>query len=261
MSAAIVVKLGGTTLMEGAGVLAELADLCHRAPLVVIHGGGARVTAWLERLGIATRFEAGRRVTDEAALEVAAAVLRGTVNLELVAALRRLGADAVGISGVDGGLLAGRRLPGLGLVAEVTAMRRGLLDGLLADDRLPVVAPLALDEGGAVCNVNADDVAVAIARGIGAAHLVLLTDSDGVRDAQGRRIATLDPAAVATLIDAGVIAGGMIPKVRAALGAVADGGAGEAVIADGSAPGAIERALRDPGFGSRAVAAARSEAR
>ena len=255
------VKLGGAVVGDQAGLLAELADLCHRAPLVVVHGGGGRVTVWLQRLGIATRFEAGLRVTDEATLEVATAVLRGALNVELVAALRRLGADAVGVSGVDGGLISGRRMPGLGLVAEVTTVGRGLLDALLADGRVPVVAPVALDELGAVCNVNADDAAVAIARAIGAAQLLLLTDRDGVHDAGGRRIAVLEPAGVVALIDAGVITAGMIPKVRAALGAVADGGAGEAVIADGSARGAIERALADTGFGSRALAAAPSAAR
>jgi acetylglutamate kinase len=261
VSGAIVVKLGGTTLAEQAGVLEELAALSARKPVVVVHGGGARVTALLERLGIATHFEAGRRFTDAAILEVAVAVLRGAVNTELVAALRGLGANAVGLSGVDGGLLEGRLLPGLGLVAEITSVRGQLLDDLLAAGRLPVVAPLALDESGAVCNVNADDVAVAIGRGIGAAQVVLLTDTDGVRDAQDERIATLEARAVGALIDAGVIGAGMIPKVQAALGAVADGGAGEAVIADGSQPRAIERALGDPTFGSRAMAASPSGAR
>jgi acetylglutamate kinase len=254
VSAAIVVKLGGSTLADQAFVLSELAELSQGTPVVVVHGGGHRVTQWLERMGIATRFEAGRRVTDAAALEVAVAVLRGAVNVELVAALRQLGADAVGISGVDGGMLVGQRQPGLGLVVAVTHADRGLLDALLADGRLPVVAPLALDETGAVCNVNADEAAVAVARGIGAARLVLLTDTDGVNGTDGERIARLDPAAVEGLIAAGVISSGMIPKVRAALLAVADGGAGEAVIADGTAPRALARALGDPGFGSRAIA-------
>lgn len=265
MSAAVVVKLGGAPLGESAGLLAELAELHHRLPLVVVHGGGNRVTSWLERLGVPTRFEEGRRVTDEAALEVATAVLRGAVNVELVAALRRSGADAVGICGVDGGLLAGRRLAGLGRVVEIAGIQRELLDTLLEAGRLPVVAPLALDEQGTVCNVNADDVAVAIARELGAAHLVLLTDTDGVRDAGGRRVVILEPSAVAVLVESGVIDGGMIPKVRAALDAVADGGAAAAVIADGSIPGAIGRSLADPGFGSRAQAATgaatRAEAR
>jgi acetylglutamate kinase len=261
VNAAVVVKLGGSTLAEQAGVLAELADLSHGTPVVVVHGGGGRVTDWLARMGIDTRFEAGRRVTDAATLEVAAAVLRGAVNVELVAALRQLGADAVGVSGVDGGMLVGQRQPGLGLVVGVTRADRGLLDALLADGRLPVIAPLALDESGAVCNFNADEAAVAVARGIGAAKLVLLTDTDGVSGADGARLPTLDPATVAGLIEAGVISAGMIPKARAALLAVADGGAGEAVIADGSAPGALARALDDPGFGSRVVAVIGSGAR
>ncbi|MGH2408290.1 MAG: acetylglutamate kinase [Candidatus Limnocylindrales bacterium] len=253
MNGPIVVKLGGTTIEEQAGVLGELSGLAERERLIVVHGGGGRVTSWLERLGIDSHFEAGRRVTDAAALEVAIAVLGGVVNTELVAALRGLGADAVGLSGVDGGLLQGRRLPGWGFVAEITDVRHALLDDVLAQGRLPVVAPLALDDMGAVCNVNADDAAVAIARELHAERLVLLTDSDGVRDAKGERIGIIDAGAADALIAAGVIAGGMIPKVRAALGAVAEGGAAEAVIADGAEPHAIVRALEDPTFGSRAM--------
>jgi len=210
MSSIVVVKLGGTTVAGQEGVLAELAALARHTPLVVVHGGGLRVTDWLARLGVPTRFEDGLRVTDEAALEVAAAVLRGAVNVELVAALRRLGADAVGLSGVDGGLLVAERLPDKGLVATVVDVRRALLDALIVDGRVPVVAPLALDETGVVCNVNADDVAAGIAAGIGARQLVLMTDVDGVRDASGAKLDSLTAQEAEALIDGGVIVGGMV---------------------------------------------------
>src|SRR4029453_11872253 len=154
-------------------------------------GGGRRITEWLDRMGVPSRFENGLRVTDQAALEVAAAVLRGVVNSELVAGLRDLGVDAVGLSGVDGGLLISERVPGMGLVAHVVGLRRGLLDAILGGGQVPVVAPLARDEEGIVCNVNADDVAAGIAAGLGARQLVLLTDVDGGRDAAGRRLAPL----------------------------------------------------------------------
>ena len=111
MSEIVVVKLGGTTLADQRQVLAEVAAVARKRPVVLVHGGGKRMTEWLERLGVPTRFENGLRVTDPAALEVAAAVLRGVVNSELVAALRDVGCDAVGLSGVDGGLLIGQRLP------------------------------------------------------------------------------------------------------------------------------------------------------
>src|SRR6185295_7316774 len=197
----------------------EVAAVARRRPVVLVHGGGKRITEWLDRMGVPSKFENGLRVTDQASLEVAAAVLRGVVNSELVAGLRDRGVDAVGLSGVDGGLLVSERVPGMGLVAHVVGLRRDLLDAILVGGQVPVVAPLARDEDGIVCNVNADDVAAGIASGIGAR----------------------------------VIGGGMVPKIRAALAALAWDGA-EAVIADASADRALERALNDPTFGTRITA-------
>lgn len=250
MSEIVVVKLGGTTLAEQRQVLVEVAAIARRRPVVLVHGGGKRMTQWLERLGVETRFEGGLRVTDPASLEVAAAVLRGVVNSELVATLRDLGVDAVGLSGVDGGLLIAERVEGMGLVAHVVGLHRDLLDGLLVAGQVPVVAPLARDEAGIVCNVNADDAAAGIAAGLGARQLVLLTDVDGVRDASGQRLASMTADEAEALIEAGVIAGGMVPKVRAALSALGWDGS-EAVIAHSAAPGALGRALDDPSFGTR----------
>ena len=250
MSEVVVVKLGGTTLGEQRQVLAEVATVARRRPVVLVHGGGKRMTEWLERLGVETRFEAGLRVTDPAALEVAAAVLRGVVNSELVAALRDVGVDAVGLSGVDGGLLIGQRVPDVGLVATVVGVRRDLLDSLLVAGQVPVVAPLARDEEGVVCNVNADDAASGIAAGLGARQLVLMTDVDGVRDAAGAKLDSLSVAEAEALIADGTIRGGMVPKVRAALAALTWEGS-EAIIADSAAPDALVRALGDPGFGTR----------
>jgi acetylglutamate kinase len=255
VSEIVVVKLGGTTLAEQRQVLVEVAKVARTRPIVLVHGGGKRVTEWLERLGVQTRFEKGLRVTDPAALEVAAAVLRGVVNSELVAALRDAGCDAVGLSGVDGGLLIGHRLPDVGLVATVTGVRRDLLDSLMVGGQVPVVAPLARDEQGVVCNVNADDAAAGIAAGLGARQLVLMTDVDGVRDASGRKLDSITPAEAEALIADGTISGGMVPKVRAALAALAWEGS-EAIIADGSAPDALARSLGDPTFGTRVTAAA-----
>ncbi|MBF8290602.1 MAG: Acetylglutamate kinase [Chloroflexi bacterium] len=250
MSETIVVKLGGTTIADQAQVLAEVAEVARRRPVILVHGGGKRLTEWLDRMGVVSQFRGGLRVTDAASLEVAAAVLRGVINSELVSGLRALGVDAVGLSGVDGGLLIGERIPDLGFVARVVGLRRDLLDALLVAGQVAVVAPLARDELGIVCNVNADDVAAGIAAGIGARQLVLMTDVDGVRDAAGHKLDTLTAAEAESLIDGGVIAGGMVPKIRAALGALAWEGT-EAIIADGSVPGALARALDDPTFGTR----------
>jgi acetylglutamate kinase len=257
VSEVLVIKLGGTTIAEQRQVLDEVAAVARRRPVVLVHGGGKRITEWLDRLGVPSRFEGGLRVTDAAALEVAAAVLRGVVNSELVAGLRDLGVDAVGLSGVDGGLLIAERVPEMGLVAHVVGLRRDLLDAILVTGQVPVVAPLARDEEGIVCNVNADDVAAGLAAGLGARQLVLLTDVDGVRDAQGNRLDTLTRAEAEELIDTGVIAGGMVPKIRAALAALTWDGS-EAIIADASAPEALERALTDPTFGTRLTAGARA---
>ena len=253
MSEILVVKLGGTTIADQRQVLAEVAAVARRRPVVLVHGGGKRITEWLERLGVPSRFEDGLRVTDAQSLEVAAAVLRGVVNSELVSGLRDLGVDAVGLSGVDGGLLIAERIPHLGFVASVVGLRRDLLDAILVGGQVPVVAPLARDADGMVCNVNADDAAAGIAAGLGARQLVLLTDVDGVRDADGCRLDSLTAGEAEALIDSGVIAGGMVPKIRAALGALGWSGS-EAIIADAAAPGALERALADPTFGTRITA-------
>lgn len=254
MSDTVVVKLGGTTIADQAQVLSEVATLARRRPVILVHGGGKRLTEWLERMGVVSQFHGGLRVTDAASLEVAAAVLRGVINSELVSGLRALGVDAVGLSGVDGGLLIAERLENLGFVARVVGLRRDLLDALMVAGQVPVVAPLARDEDGIVCNVNADDVAAGIAAGIGARQLILMTDVDGVRDASGQKLDTLTAAEAELLIASGTIAGGMVAKVRAALGALAWEGT-EAIIADGSAQDAVVRALDDPTFGTRLTVA------
>jgi acetylglutamate kinase len=249
----VVVKLGGTTLAEEHATLAGVADLASHYSMVLVHGGGKRLTDWLTRLGVESRFEDGRRVTDDAALDVALAVLGGLVNGELVAELLRLGAPAVGRTGSDGGLLAAERVERLGRVGKVVGARPTALYALLAADQLPVIAPLALDETGAIVNVNADEAAAGLA-GTLAARLVFLTDTDGVRDRAGRRIDRLDELAAEQLMTEGVISGGMIPKVQAALAVVRSGGR-EVVIADGRAKSAVRRALEDKNFGTRIAGA------
>jgi acetylglutamate kinase len=240
---ALVVKLGGTTIAEEQDTLTELAALSAGRPVVVVHGGGKRLTEWLARLGVESRFEAGLRVTDDATLEVALAVLGGVVNAELVAALRGLGADAVGLRGLDGGTIHGSRAPRLGRVIDEPVADAGLLRTLLAAGRLPVVSPIGLDEDGVICNVNADDAAAAIVAAVGG-ELLLLTDTDGVRGADGARIPSLDRAEAERLIATGVIGGGMVPKVRAALRALGPGSdARRAIVADGRARGALHQAL------------------
>jgi acetylglutamate kinase len=245
----VVVKLGGTTVADNDPVLAEVAAAVGRRSLVLVHGGGKRLNDWLARLDVKSRFEDGLRVTDDGTLEVALAVFGGLVNGELVAALSRVGVPAVGLTGIDGGLLVAERAVGLGRVARVVGARPAPLYALIAGGLLPVVAPLALDEGGVICNVNADEVAAGLA-GAMSARLVLLTDTDGVLDAAGQPLATLDELSAEQLMAEGVIRDGMLPKVRGALAALRSG-ATEVVIADGRAPRALARALDHEGFGTR----------
>jgi acetylglutamate kinase len=244
-SGPVVIKLGGTTIAEEQDVLEEIVAERGQRPVVVVHGGGKRLTLWLERLGVESHFDAGLRVTDDAALEVAMAVLGGLVNAELVAALLKLGADAVGVRGIDAGSLRGPRSQRLGRVIPEPITEPALMITLLESGHLPVVAPMGLDEDGLVCKKNADDAAASISAAIGG-ELVLLTDTDGVRGADGDRIAELTPAAAERLIDDGVIAGGMVPKVRCALRAIGPGSlASRAVIADGRSSKALHGALHD----------------
>jgi acetylglutamate kinase len=172
------------------------------------------------------------------------------VNSELVSGLRDRGVDAVGLSGVDGGFMIAERVPGLGLVAHVVGIRRDLLDALLVAGQVPVVAPLARDESGLVCNVNADDAAAGIAVGLGARQLVLMTDIDGVHGAAGEKLDTLSAEQADRLIADGHIRGGMVPKIRSALQAVSRPGT-EAIVVNSSDPHALSRALGDPTFGTR----------
>jgi acetylglutamate kinase len=244
-----VVKLGGETLAGQHGTLDGVATVAGTHPLVIVHGGGVRLSGWLERLGIASRFDGGRRITDDEALPVAVAVLRGLVNSELVAALQRAGVRAVGLAGSDGGMLRAERIRELGRVGRVASVDPRVLLAQLDAGFVPVVASIATDEDGELCNVNADEVAAGLAAAL-QGRLLLLTDTDGVHGRDGRTVARLDRAEAERLIADGTISGGMIPKVRSALEVVAAGGR-EVVIADGRGSGAIARAIGDAAAGTR----------
>ena len=241
----VVVKLGGTTIVEQQDVLREIVEERQVRPVVVVHGGGKRLTDWLERLGVQSQWNAGRRVTDEATLEVFLAVISGVINAELTEALLGLGARAVGVRGIDDGMIRGPRAEGLDRVISEPVADGAVLRASLEAGYLPVLTPMGLDPDGRICNVNADDAAAAVSAALGG-ELVLMTDTDGVRDADGARIRELTPQAAAALIEEGVIAGGMVPKVHSALRAIGPASlADRAVIADGRTPRALQRALHE----------------
>jgi acetylglutamate kinase len=247
-SASIVIKLGGRAL-EAPGALAACAAAlgdaaAAGAATLVVHGGGAEVTAWCERAGVAPRFADGLRVTDAATLEIAAAVLAGLANKRLVAAIRALGVDAVGVSVLDGGIVRARRhanAAALGEVGEVAAVDVSLLRTLLAAGRVPVIASLGDDGHGALLNLNADDVAAAIAGALPAGDLVLLSDTPGLV-LDGQVVRSLAADALDETLARPDVTGGMRPKLRAA-GVALAGGVERVHIAAWQGPGTLTAIL------------------
>jgi acetylglutamate kinase len=223
----VVVKVGGRALEDLAlrERLAEDVILLDWVGInvVVVHGGGHQVTDMLERLGIKSQFHDGLRVTDDKTLEVVEMVLGGSLNKEIVRLIDRLGGKAVGLTGKDGGMVRARRSrPELGLVGEVVSVDRAVLDTLAAS-YIPVIAPLAIGPDGETLNVNADPFAGHVAAALRAEKLVLLTDVEGVLDADGKLISSLSASRANKMIESGAITGGMIPKVQNALEALGTG--------------------------------------
>ena len=218
----LVIKLGGSALDNQRDALEDIVWLRGLGAYPVLaHGGGPEINQWLARTGLPRRFERGLRVTDAATLDVVRMVLAGKVNGDLVRLLVSLGGRAVGLTGLDGGLLCARQIaPDLGYVGAVTAVDAGVITALSEAGFIPVVAPLALGEGDTVLNVNGDDAAADLARGLSAAKLLYLSDVPGILDAQGRLLSELNDREVRALIAEGVISGGMIPKAEAALRAL-----------------------------------------
>ena len=239
----LVIKLGGSTLDNQRDALEDIVWLRGLgAHPVLVHGGGPEINDWLERVGLPRRFERGLRVTDAATLDIVRMVLAGKVNGDLVRLLVSLGGRAVGLTGLDGGLLRARQIaPNLGYVGAVTAVDAGVITALSVAGFIPVVAPLALGEDDTVLNVNGDDAAADLARGLSAAKLLYLSDVPGVLDARGRLLSELNDREVRGLIAEGVIAGGMIPKAEAALRALET--TGRVHIVDGREPHVLIREL------------------
>jgi acetylglutamate kinase len=237
----VVVKLGGSAMPHRDAVLQDIACLRRLGVhLVLVHGGGASISEWLTRIGKEPRFVDGLRVTDAETIEIAQMVLVGKVNQELVALLNHAHVKAIGLSGLDGALIRARRrqsLPDLGLVGEVEHVDAALLHGLCALGYVPVIAPLGTGPDGESLNINADTVAGDVACALPAAALLFLTDVEGVRGADGRVLPQVTPQQVAHLRAAGIITGGMIPKVAACLRALQ--AVSRAHIADGRRPHAL----------------------
>ena len=234
----IVAKIGGGALAGGA--LEDLPEiLSGGTPVALVHGGGPQLTRMLDSLGIPTRWHEGLRVTDEATLEVAEMVYAGTVNKALVRELNGLGVPAAGISGTDGPTLLVDPVPELGRVGEVREVEINLIEALWEGGFVPVLAPLGLGPEGTY-NVNADVAAAALAVGLGAGHLFLMTDVDGLLK-DGEPVPEISPEECEGYVENGLAAGGMVPKLRTAARAAQDGV--EAHIVNGNKKGTLLAAM------------------
>ncbi len=252
----LVVKYGGNAMIDD-----QLKDSFARDMVlmklvgihpVIVHGGGPQIGSLLDRLGKASEFVQGMRVTDAETMDVVEMVLGGLVNKEIVNLINRHGGPAVGLTGKDGDLIRARKLVikrdapelqepeiiDLGHVGEVESIDPAVVHMLVQGRFIPVIAPIGVGADGFSYNINADLVAGKLAEVIKAEKLLLLTNSPGLLDAEGQLIPEIDAAQVQALIEAGVIHGGMLPKVRCALEAV-QAGVKSAHIIDGRVEHAV----------------------
>jgi acetylglutamate kinase len=248
---AVVIKYGGAAMEQ-----AELKESFARDVIllkwvgikpVIVHGGGPQIGALMKRLGKEPRFVGGMRVTDEETMQIVEMVLVGKINKEIVGLINRHGGRAVGLSGKDGDLIRARRrlhrLPSgesvdIGLVGEVEAVSPHAIRLLEEAGFVPVIAPVGVGPEGETYNINADLVAGDIAAALGAEKLIHLTDVQGIKGPDGTLISTLTRKEAGRLVEAGVIDGGMLPKVESSLRAL-EGGTAKAHILDGRLEHAI----------------------
>lgn len=269
----VVIKYGGHAMINNELKQAVLTDLVLMKYVgihpVVVHGGGPEITGMLKRLGIESKFVGGLRVTDQETMEIVEMVLVGKINKEIVATLNTIGGKAVGLSGKDANLLvAGRKfgrvpsgdggeeLVDIGQVGDVKSVNPDILATVIREGYIPVVAPVAVGDGGEGYNVNADSAAGALATALGADKLIILTDVEGIMKDRGERnslISVLRVGDVPDLICSGVIDGGMIPKVECCVRAL-QGGVKSTHILDGRVPHSILlEVFTDKGIGTMVV--------
>ncbi len=237
----IVIKYGGNAMIDDklkAGFARDivLMKLVGMNPIVV-HGGGPQIGQLLERIGKESEFVQGMRVTDTETMDIVEMVLGGQVNKEIVNLIHRYGGNAVGLTGKDGNLICATKMHmtrnspelnaseiiDLGHVGEVSKINTKVLDMLVQDDFIPVIAPVGVGEDGHSYNINADLVAGKIAEALGAEKLILLTNTAGLLDKEGVLLTGLNSESVEQLVKDGTIYGGMLPKIQCALEAVESG--------------------------------------
>jgi acetylglutamate kinase len=245
-----VVKYGGHAMVDAELKESFARDVCLLRyvgiRVVVVHGGGPQINQTLSRLGITSKFSGGLRITDDETMDVVEMVLGGSINQDIVGNICKFGGRAVGLSGKDDLFMRAERIEAveskaadgktvdidLGRVGEITQVSCGLLEKLVSEGFIPVISPIAVGPNGEALNVNADTAAAAVAAALRAAKFVLMTDVDGVLDANKQLLASLRAGDIERLIAEGTIVDGMVPKVRCALDAV-DGGVEKVHIIDG----------------------------
>jgi acetylglutamate kinase len=252
----ILVKLGGTLVDDPSSLhrlAAELASESKDYEIAVVHGGGKQMTRFLAERGVESRFINGLRVTTPEVIDAVVKVFLGSVNTQLVTALRAVGARPVGLSGLDAGLVDAEVLNSdLGLVGKPVHSDARLLELLVGAGYLPVIACVAGDSEGRIFNVNADQMAVACAISFRSEKLLFLTDVEGVRDGQGVSREILAVAEARQLIASGIATGGMQAKLEAALEAL-NQGVKEVLIAPGTASAVVQRLLSGVRIGTRLI--------
>jgi acetylglutamate kinase len=231
---------------------------------VIVHGGGPQISQLLKRIGKESRFVDGMRVTDSETMDVVEMVLGGLVNKEIVNNVNRHGGRAVGLTGKDGDLIRARKLTisrkspeleapeiiDIGHVGEVASIDTAIINTLIQDDFIPVIAPIGVGNDGQSYNINADLVAGKIAEVLHAEKLILLTDTTGVLDQEGRLLTGLDARQVQALINDGTIHGGMLPKIACALDAVRSGVKAAHIIDGRIEHAALVELFTDAGIGT-----------
>jgi acetylglutamate kinase len=254
------IKLGGTLLDSDESrtrLAAEIVQAAREHEIAVVHGGGKQMTRYLTAHGIESQFVNGQRVTTDEVLDAVLKVFAGSINAQLVSAFRAAGANAVGLSGLDGGILDADLLdPALGYVGKPVRSDPRLIKLLIGSGYLPAIACVGGDARGGMYNVNGDQMAAACGAAFGADKLIFLTDVDGVRGADGGIAPTLTAADALQLISNGIASGGMQAKLDASVSAVC-GGVGEVLIVPGARAGivasALAGALWDQAIGTRVV--------
>ncbi len=236
----VVIKYGGHAMTEDKlrasfAVDVVLLKFIGLKP-VIVHGGGPQIASTLARVGKESTFVEGLRVTDDETMDVVEMVLGGKVNREIVESIQRGGGRAVGLTGSDGALLRVRRKTvngqDIGRVGELVQVDSRVIDSVSESGFVPVVAPIGVDDDGLTYNVNADEAAGGLAAALGAEKLMLLTDVEGVLDADGQLLSQITSKDAQKYVAEGVITAGMIPKVGCCMRALGEG-VGRAHIVDG----------------------------